>query len=95
MGIEDNRILLVLCAERRTKYRQTIELSLNNAVLQCDEDQSADILIKLLNGQLNKCFADYLESGSVLSNKPILSDALHGMDKIIAWAGVIRIESLN
>jgi hypothetical protein len=68
---------------------------LNNAALQCDEGHSADILIKLLNDQLNKCFADYLESGSVLTNKPILTDALHGMDKISAWAGVARIETLN
>ncbi|MDP3279987.1 MAG: hypothetical protein U1D41_01630 [Nitrosomonas sp.] len=68
---------------------------MNNAALQCDEGHSADILIKLLNGQLNQCFTDYLESGSVLTNKPILTDALHGMDKISAWAGVARIETLN
>ncbi|AEJ01083.1 hypothetical protein Nit79A3_1239 [Nitrosomonas sp. Is79A3] len=48
-----------------------------------------------LNNQLNKCFADYLESGSVLTNKPILTDAHHRMDKIIAWTRVVQIESLN
>ena len=79
---------------RNTNMFERWRRPLNGTALQCDEGQSSDILIKLPNGQLNKCFADYSESGSVLTNKPILTDALHGMDKIIAWTRVVRIESL-
>lgn len=65
---------------------------LNGTALQCGEGQNGEILIKLLYGQINKCFVDYLESGSVFTNKSILIDILHGMDKIIVQTRIVRIE---